>query len=99
MTTAEMEAVFDTAGAAVELSTKTAATIERETAFRWAGRAVVAYRIYHRSGELRWRDQAVEYAHEACEHAAMALDGGSTLRVVEDAIANELARLGSAGGG
>ena len=95
MTTEQMEALFDTAGAAAELAAKTAAEIEIETAYKWGGRAVMAYRIYHKTGALRWRDQAVEYAHEACEHAAMALDSGETLRLVESAIGDELARLGA----
>lgn len=93
MTTEQMEALFMTAQAAAELSARTAAEIQIDAAYRWAGRAVAAYRIYHRTGILHARDQAVEYAHEACEHAAMALDGGKTLRLVEGAIGDELARL------
>lgn len=94
MTTAEMEALFSTATAATELAEKTASEIQVDASYHWAGRAVVAYRMYHKAGDPAVRDQAVEYAHEALEHAAMALDGGRTLRLVEYAITEELTRLG-----
>lgn len=94
MTTAQMELLFSTATAATELVQKTAAQIQIDASYRWAGRAVMAYRIYHETGDPMVRDQAVEYAHEALEHAAVALDNGQTLRLVEGAINDELTRLG-----
>ena len=53
--------------AAAELRTKTLHDIQVETAKTWAGRACVAAHI----GLLH---DAVEYAHEAIEHAALSGD-------------------------
>jgi hypothetical protein len=58
--------------------------IERETAIKWAGRAIAAWRIYAERGRserfinpnegLKWRDTAISYAGEAIEHAAASGD-------------------------
>jgi hypothetical protein len=48
--------------------------IEQETAVKWAGRAVAAWSLYGTTGELKYRDAAVEYASEAVEHAAQSGD-------------------------
>lgn len=50
-----------------ELSTKSLLTIQRETALKWAGRAVAAT-------VLQRHDDAHEFAHEAVEHAALSGD-------------------------
>ena len=50
--------------AATELQTKSLKDIQIETAKTWAGRACVA-------ATLGLKQDAVEYAHEAIEHAAL----------------------------
>jgi len=50
--------------AAVELQTKTLNDIQVETAKTWAGRACVA-------ASIGLKQDAIEYAHEAIEHAAL----------------------------
>lgn len=50
-----------------ELSTKSLLDIQRETAMKWAGRAVAAT-------VLQRHDDAHEFAHEAVEHAALSGD-------------------------
>lgn len=54
------------ANAIVELRSKSLQDIERETAVRWAERAVAAYSLGY--------DEADEYAHEALEHAGLSGD-------------------------
>ena len=56
--------------ARAELRVTTKAQIDTATAATWGARAVAAYEFYKATGDLKWRDAAVEYAHEACEHAA-----------------------------
>ena len=58
------------ADAFAELRGKTKETIDLETAVTWGARAVAAWRMYQTTGDLGWRDQSREYAHEAIEHAA-----------------------------
>ncbi len=58
------------AEARVELSKKSREQIDLETAVKWGARAVAAFEVYRRSGDVRWFGVAVEYAHEAREHAA-----------------------------
>lgn len=53
-----------------ELQTKSRQEIETETAFKWAARALAAYTIYFETGETEWLFDAIEYHHEAVEHAA-----------------------------
>jgi hypothetical protein len=52
--------------AATELRDKSMRDIQIETALTWAGRAIVA--------ASQGSDDAVEYAHEAIEHAALSGD-------------------------
>lgn len=61
-----------------ELQTKTLNQIQVETALKWAGRACAAatYGLWH---------DAVEYAHEAIEHAALS-GKDSLLREVRNAM-------------
>jgi hypothetical protein len=56
--------------ARAELRAKTKTQIDAETAAIWGARAVAAYELYAASGDLAWYRHAVEYAHEACEHAS-----------------------------
>lgn len=61
--------------ARAEIHTKTKATIDTETAATWGARAVAAWENYAKTGDVRWRDQAVEYRHESLEHAAAGVPG------------------------
>ncbi len=53
-----------------ELAKKSQQQIDLETAAMWAARAVAAYETYHGTGDVRWYGVAMEYKHEALEHAA-----------------------------
>lgn len=64
-----------------ELSSKSLKTIQVETAHKWAYRAWAAYTMAHTLSEtkmleetVRWLHDAVEYEHEAIEHAALTGD-------------------------
>ena len=48
--------------------------IERETAIKWAGRAIAAWRLYMEHSVVAWRDLAISYSGEAVEHAAASGD-------------------------
>jgi len=49
--------------------------IERETAIKWAGRAIAAWKLYmEHPNDLSWRDLAISYSGEAVEHAAASGD-------------------------
>lgn len=58
-----------------ELRIKSKAQIDTETADTWGARAVAAWEVYVASGNLLWRDLAVEYSHECLEHAATGVNG------------------------
>lgn len=73
-----------TRAAALEVAQKSDRQIERETALKWADRAVACY---HRCAAAttarereRWLLRAESYRHEALEHAALA-GGGLVARV------------------
>jgi len=68
-----------------EIRQKPREQIEEETAFKWAARAVAAYRVF-RSGHMRdqWLRDAEHYQDEACEHAALADHSGEVLRAVRE---------------
>lgn len=53
--------------AMIELSQKTLAQIQAETAYTWAWRAAAAFR-------MRMVADGIEYQHEAIEHAALTGD-------------------------
>jgi hypothetical protein len=44
--------------------------IDLDTAMKWAARSVAAEALYERTRSPAWHDAAVEFAHEAREHAA-----------------------------
>jgi hypothetical protein len=48
------------------------ADVDRATAYAWASRSVVAGELAASTGNPDWHDAAVEFAHEAVEHAASA---------------------------
>lgn len=72
-----------------ELRVTTKAQIDAKTAAVWGARAAVAYEFYAATRDIGWLKVAVEYAHEALEHAA-----GGPLGTLED-IRAELAYLTS----
>lgn len=49
---------------------KTRAEIDLDTAEKWAARAVAADELFRETGDEKWREMSIEFAHEAVEHAA-----------------------------
>ena len=54
-----------------EILSKSCGEIERETAFKWAARAVAAYTIFRETRLHRWLRDSERYLDEAFEHAAL----------------------------
>jgi hypothetical protein len=52
------------------LAVKTKEQIDEETAYVWGARAVVAFTRFNETHKSQWLVDAIEYAHEMCEHAA-----------------------------
>ena len=69
-----------------EILEKSREQIEEETAFKWAARAVAAYRQVRRPPHQphRWLRDANTYFDEALEHAALADESGEVLRAVRE---------------
>ena len=67
--------------------------IEQTTAETWAYRALACYEKHRQTRDPAWRDRAKGYADEALEHAALARDGGKSLRVIEKALESAAGRL------
>jgi hypothetical protein len=67
-----------------EVVLKSDAQIERETAKKWAERAVACYAIFLSRGDAAWALRYDNYRHEALEHAAVVGDRGATVRQVQD---------------
>jgi hypothetical protein len=72
------------AHAHAEIISTSKVAIETATAVTWGSRAVAAYALFLRTGDLRWFADAVEYDHEAREHAAEA--GVAVLAPIADAL-------------
>lgn len=66
---------IDVASAIEELQSKSLEDIEIETAYKWASRAIAAWRL----GKI---EDAVTYHHEALEHASLIDDDFETLKNV-----------------
>lgn len=69
-----------------EVFTKSDKVIERETALKWAYRAVACYERAAREVGVKqtgWLLRAADYAHEALEHSATVGDGGRTLKKIQ----------------
>ena len=84
--------MIDVDAALIEITTKSAQQIERETARAWAARAIACWRLARGVNIARGTQlyrQADDYEHEALEHAALARDGGATLAEVEGAFVVE----------
>lgn len=78
------------ADARKEVAAKSDRTIERETARKWADRAIACFENYRlgvrpKNG-ICWQARAEDYSHEALEHAALARDRGRTLARIEKLI-------------
>jgi hypothetical protein len=74
---------FDIDAALEEVREKEEIEIEVETAFKWASRSCACYQLYDETNEVKWLLSAASYENEALEHAAMAKDNASTLKVIE----------------
>lgn len=68
--------------AVAELRGKSKGTIDKETAAVWGARAVAAWRYYQSTGSQQMLQDAIEYRHEALEHASGGPRG--TLEQVQD---------------
>lgn len=55
-----------------ELTLKTLANIQEETAYTWGARALAAFAIWQTIHDGRFLSDALEYRHESLEHAALA---------------------------
>lgn len=62
--------------AKTEVKNKSDSEIERETAKKWAARAIACYEEYHSTNSLKWLLRADNYRHEALEHASIVGDRG-----------------------
>jgi len=86
--------MFDVRGALEEVLTKSEGLIQRETAYKWASRAIACYTLYAENQELHWALRAEEYRHEAIEHAAVAEDDCATLSFIEQKMKAAALRAG-----
>jgi hypothetical protein len=85
------EQLFDVEAALDEVQSKSHAEIEQETAYKWGARALACYKLHRdeaevKDGEDPWLLKASDFANEAMEHAAMVMDDGETLHIVEHAL-------------
>ena len=65
-----------------EVVQKQRSQIEEETAFKWAARAIAAFKVWNSGGDpMMFRDSET-YFNEAVEHAALADDTGAVLQAV-----------------
>jgi hypothetical protein len=55
-----------------ELAVKKLSSLQEETAYVWGARAMAAFQHFQTSNWERWLSEALEYRHEALEHAALA---------------------------
>ena len=85
---------LDIQGALEEMLSKGEGQIQRETAHKWAARAVACYRIYAKTRQVYWALRAEEYRHEAIEHAAVAEDDCRTLLSLQETMDSERASSG-----
>lgn len=78
-----------------EVSQKSDSRIERETAEKWANRAIACYALYLPYSNVDWLTRYDSYRHEALEHAAVVGDRGATVRRIQDKIDREIKILGA----
>ena len=72
-----------------EVTTKSAAAIDRATAYRWASRALACYTKFSSTRRINWLLRAEDARHEALEHAGTSDPSGRLVR----AIARQLAAV------
>ncbi len=80
---------FDFQAALTEIQEKSDSKIQIETAYKWGSRAIVCYRIYAKTKDLKWLQRAEDYKHEAVEHASLADDDFETLKLVTERLKQE----------
>lgn len=78
-----------------EVLSKSEGQIQRETANKWASRAIACYKLYARTGDLCWLVRAEEYKHEAVEHAAVADDSLKTLKNLQSILKDAAESVGA----
>jgi hypothetical protein len=71
----------------LELGTKSLRDIQIETAYTWGARFIAARSRYLAGKDVRWLHDAVEYEHEAIEHAALAELDMAAFRALLDSTA------------
>lgn len=73
-----------------DVASKSAAQIERETASKWADRAIDCFAKFEATGDAKWLVRGEDMKHEAVEHAATVGDYGKTAgriqRMIERAV-------------
>jgi hypothetical protein len=81
---------FDIAEAMKEVQTKSEKQIERETASKWASRAMAVFILAAKESDPKERCRLLDWGddlkHEALEHAALAEDEGKLVGTVERAM-------------
>jgi hypothetical protein len=70
--------------ARLELSQKTLKDIERDTAWKWAARAVAAFQLWNEKGAPELYRDSLTYWGESLEHAVFADETGETVRAVRN---------------
>lgn len=68
-----------------ELLRKPKVEIEEETATKWAARAIAAYLLFEETQDPSFLFDAVEYQHEAIEHASDTPILGELITAMADA--------------
>jgi hypothetical protein len=58
------------AAARAELRIKSKSMIDTDAAATWGARAVAAFELYRSTKNFQHYSDAIEFAHEACEHSA-----------------------------
>jgi hypothetical protein len=71
--------MIDVEAAKKEITTKSLNTIQKETAYKWASRAMAAKEMF--SFNSQFMLDYNEYVHEALEHAALVEDEGFFLEI------------------
>lgn len=81
---------FDIAEAMKEVKTKTEKQIERETASKWASRAMAVFILAAKEKDPKERCRLLDWGddlfHEAVEHASLVKDYGKTVGAIQKAV-------------
>jgi hypothetical protein len=76
--------------ARIELLKKSKVQIEKETAIKWAARAIAAYSLFAETQDASFLFNAIEYHHEAVEHASDTPLLGDIIAVLNEAQAEAM---------